>query len=155
MSVEIVLDTRTGERGGFDDWVRIFDESWTAPRDNLERILGLLSEDVVLKAPTRPPMSRGRSAGRNAFRAAFSPFPDLTGQTKHGAAAGALTFIHNATTVQVGGLTLSRDHRHRSISRHREDVVPDATIQDSTIVLRTARRSLRGWVQIVRLSLGK
>ncbi|MEP0708809.1 nuclear transport factor 2 family protein [Parvibaculum sp.] len=155
MSVEIVLDTRTGERGGFDDWVRIFDESWTAPRDNLERILGLLSEDVVLKAPTRPPMSRGRSAGRKAFRAAFSAFPDLTGKTKRWAASGDVLFIEMTFTATVGGRKLSWDNVDRFLFRNGEAVERIAFFQDSTIVLRTARRSLRGWVQIVRLSLGK
>ncbi|MBO6634000.1 nuclear transport factor 2 family protein [Parvibaculum sp.] len=155
MSGDIVLDTRTGERGSFADWVKAFDDNWAAPRENLERILGLLSEDVVLKAPTRPPMSRGRAAGRRAFQAAFAGFPDLTGKTKRWAASGEVLFIEMTFTATVGGRKLSWDNIDRFLFRNGEAIERIAFFQDSTIVFRTARRNPRGWLQLVRLSLGK
>ncbi len=155
MEGQVVLDTRTGERGSFAEWVKAFDEAWAAPRENLERILALLSEDIVLKAPTRPPMSRGRAAGRKAFRAAFAGFPDLTGKSKRWAASGDVLFIEMTFTATVGGRKLSWDNVDRFLFRNGEAVERIAFFQDSTIVLRTARKSLRGWLQLVRLSRGK
>ncbi len=108
-----------------------------------------------MPAPARPPRSRGRAAGRKAFRAAFSAFPDLTGKTKRWAASGDVLFIEMTFTATVGGRKLSWDNVDRFLFRNGEAVERIAFFQDSTIVLRTARRSLRGWVQIVRLSLGK
>lgn len=151
---QAVLNTRTGERGSFADWVRLFDEVWAAPRSNLERLLCLLSEDVVLKAPTRPPMSRGRDAGRRAFLRAFKAFPDLTAKSKQWAASGEVLFIEMTFTATVAGKRFSWDSVDRFIFRNGEAVERIAFFQDSTAVFRQARTNLTGWMQLFRLAAG-
>lgn len=151
----VVLDVRTGERGSFSAWVRVFDEVWEAPRERLERLLALLSEDIVLKAPTRPPVSRGKEAGRQAFQRVFRAFPDLRAKSKRWAAAGDVLFIEFTFTATVGGVLLSWDSVDRFIFRDGQAVERIAFFQDSGVVLRHARRNPKGWVQILRLASGR
>jgi len=151
----VVLDVRTGERGSFADWVRAFDEVWEAPRERLERLLALLSEDIVLKAPTRPPVSRGKVAGRRAFQRAFKAFPDLTAKSKRWAASGDVLFVEFTFTATVGSVPLSWDSVDRFLFKDGQAVERIAFFQDSGVVLRHARRSLKGWVQLLRLAAGR
>ena len=151
----VVLDVRTGKRGSVAEWVQVFDEVWEAPRERLERLLGLLSEDIVLKAPTRPPVSHGKEAGRRAFQRAFKAFPDLRAKSKRWAAAGDVLFIEFTFTATVGGVPLSWDSVDRFIFKDGQAVERIAFFQDSGVVLRHARRSLKGWMQILRLATGR
>ncbi|WP_339833064.1 nuclear transport factor 2 family protein [uncultured Parvibaculum sp.] len=151
----VVLDVRTGERGSVAEWVQVFDEVWEAPRGRLERLLALLSEDIVLKAPTRPPVSRGKAAGRRAFQRAFEAFPDLTAKSKRWAASGDVLFIELTFTATVGGMPLSWDSVDRFLFKDGQAVERIAFFQDSGVVLRRARRSLGGWMQLLRLAAGR
>lgn len=150
----IVLNTKTGERGSAEEWVALFDAVWSDPRENLERLLLLLSEDIVLKAPTRPPMSRGRAAGRRAFRRAFGAFPDLTAKSRRWAMSGDALFIEMTFTATVAGAPLSWDSVDRFLFRDGEAVERIAFFQDSTLVLRRLRRRPAGWLQLIRLAAG-
>ncbi len=150
----VVLNTQTGERGSAGEWVALFDRVWADPRRNLERLLLLLSEDVVLKAPTRPPMSRGRDAGRRAFQRAFRAFPDLEAKSRRWAMAGDALFIEMTFTATVAGRSLSWDSVDRFLFRDGEAVERIAFFQDSTLVLRQLRRHPAGWSQLIRLAAG-
>ena len=99
----VILYVRTGERGSYADWVRLFDEVWEAPRERLERLLALLSDENVLKAPTRPPVSRGKAAGRSAFLRAFKAFSDLHTRSKRWAVSGEVLFIEMTFTASTDG----------------------------------------------------
>lgn len=74
----VILDTRTGETGTVAEWVDAFEEVWRAPRDRLDRLLALLSDDVTLRAPAVPPVTQGKAACRRAFERAFRAMPDLS-----------------------------------------------------------------------------
>lgn len=150
----VVLNTQTGERGSAGEWVALFDRAWADPRRNLERLLLLLSEDVVLKAPTRPPMSRGRDAGRRAFQRAFRAFPDLEAKSRRWAMEGDALFIEMTFTATVAGRSLSWDSVDRFLFRDGEAVERIAFFQDSTLVLRQLRRHPAGWSQLIRLAAG-
>lgn len=149
-----ILDIRTGERGSYADWVRLFDEVWEAPRERLERLLALLSDDIVLKAPTRPPVSRGKAAGRRAFQRAFKAFPDLHARSKRWAVSGDVLFIEMTFTATVAGKPLSWDSVDRFIFRDGEAIERIAFFQDSQAVLRRLRRTPAGWLQLLRLAAG-
>ncbi|MBX3506292.1 MAG: nuclear transport factor 2 family protein [Parvibaculum sp.] len=149
-----ILDVRTGERGSYAEWVRQFDEVWEAPRERLERLLALLSDEIVLKAPTRPPVSRGKAAGRSAFLRAFRAFPDLHARSKRWAASGNVLFIEMTFSATVAGKLISWDSVDRFIFRDGEAIERIAFFQDSRAVLRQARRNPKGWKQIFRLATG-
>lgn len=149
-----ILDVRTGERGSYADWVKLFDEVWEAPRERLERLLALLSDEIVLKAPTRPPVSRGKAAGRSAFLRAFKAFPDLHARSKRWAVSGDVLFIEMTFTATIAGEVFSWDSVDRFIFRDGEAIERIAFFQDSRAVLRQARRNLKGWKQIFRLATG-
>ncbi len=149
-----ILDVRTGERGSHADWVRLFDEVWEAPRERLERLLALLSDDIVLKAPTRPPVSRGKAAGRRAFLRAFNAFPDLHARSRRWAASGNVLFIEMTFTATVAGEPFSWDSVDRFIFRDGEAIERIAFFQDSKAVMRRLRRNPSGWLQFFRLAVG-
>lgn len=149
-----ILDVRTGERGSYADWVRLFDEVWEAPSERLERLLALLSDEIVLKAPTRPPVSRGKAAGRSAFLRAFRAFPDLHARSKRWAASGDVLFIEMTFTATVAGEVFSWDSVDRFIFRDGEAIERIAFFQDSTAVARRLRRHPSGWRQLLRLAAG-
>lgn len=102
-SKRYVLNTDTGERGTAEEWVDLFAEVWENPRADLDRLLALLSPDVVLQAPTRPPRSKGRAAARAAFERAFRAMPDLHGEVLGHAAAGEILFIEMIFKATIGG----------------------------------------------------
>ncbi|MDX5365467.1 MAG: nuclear transport factor 2 family protein [Alphaproteobacteria bacterium] len=150
----VILDVRTGERGSHADWVRLFDEVWEAPRERLERLLALLSDDIVLKAPTRPPVSRGKAAGQKAFLRAFKAFPDLHARSRRWAASGNVLFIEMTFTATIAGELFSWDSVDRFIFRDGQAVERIAFFQDSTAVARRLRRHPSGWRQLFRLVAG-
>lgn len=149
-----ILDVRTGERGSYADWVRLFDEVWEAPRARLERLLALLSDEIVLKAPTRPPVSRGKEAGRRAFLRAFRAFPDLHARSKRWASSGDVLFVEMTFTATIAGEVFSWDSVDRFIFRNGEAIERIAFFQDSTAVARRLRRRPAGWRQLYRLAAG-
>jgi ketosteroid isomerase-like protein len=99
----VVVNTTTGERGDVAEWVELFGHVWDAPRERLDRLLDLLSPDIVLKAPTYPPETRGREAGRAAFLRAFRAMPDLRADVHCWAASGDLVFIEFTSSATIGG----------------------------------------------------
>ena len=76
-SESVIIDVRTDERGDMHAWVDAFKHVWERPRDRLDRLLALLGDDVTLKAPTKPPVSRGKIEARAALERVFRDLPDL------------------------------------------------------------------------------
>lgn len=103
----VVLDMRTGERGDMTDWVKAFQYVWSNPKERLDRLLALLGDDVTLKAPTRPPVTRGKEAARRAFERAFRGMPDLRADVRRWSASGDVLFIEMTFQATVGGRALS------------------------------------------------
>lgn len=101
-STAFVIDTRTGEHGSAAAWVEQFADVWAAPRERLDRLMALLSPDIVLKAPTVPPKTTGQQAGRRAFERAFRAMPDLTAQIRRWSASGDVIFIEMTFRATIG-----------------------------------------------------
>lgn len=104
---EVTLDTRTGATGSIHDWMERFAQCWTAPAERLEDMLALLSDDVVLEAPTIPPRSEGKDDARAAFLNAFRMFPTLVGQVHRYSFAGEVLFIEWSQSAMIGKRRLS------------------------------------------------
>lgn len=102
-----ILDTRTGQRGDAAAWVEQFRLVWQAPLLRLERLLALMSEDVVLIAPSNPPLSRGRAAGKAAFKRALRAMPDLRAEVVRWSANDNALFIEMVFHATIGARTIS------------------------------------------------
>ncbi|WP_420969086.1 nuclear transport factor 2 family protein [Bradyrhizobium sp. B120] len=103
----VIVDVRTGERSAIASWVEAFTYVWDNPNERLERLLGLLSDDVVLKAPIKPPMSRGKVAARKGFESALRGMPDLRADIHHWSASGNTLFIELTFRATIGGHQVS------------------------------------------------
>lgn len=99
----VVIDHRSGARGTLDDWVNAFAHAWAAPEARLDRLIALLAPDIVLEAPTSPPVSVGWKAGRAAFERAFKAMPDLTAAVDAWSASGDGLFIAVRFKATIGG----------------------------------------------------
>jgi hypothetical protein len=67
---DIIINTKTGEKGDYADWVRAFDEIWAGGAQNLDRFMTLLSRDVLLIAPGLQPTKKVKTP---AIRCSSSP----------------------------------------------------------------------------------
>lgn len=149
---EVEIDTRTGERAPLAAWVDRFAAVWAAPRERLEDLLGLLSPDVLLVAPTTPPRSRGREAGRRAFARALRAMPDLTAEVHRWSASGDTLFLELTFKATIGGRQVSWHDIDRVRFEHGR-AVERVAFFDPTVV-RRAFRHPRAWPQLVRLRRG-
>lgn len=100
-SDEVVIDTGTGARGSFADWVAAFEERWADARSNLDRFMDILGPDIVLSAPGLK-TTRGRAAGREAFAKTFLALPDITGTVHRWSATGDVLFIEMTFAATIG-----------------------------------------------------
>jgi ketosteroid isomerase-like protein len=150
---EVEIDTRRGERGPVEAWVRRFADVWTAPRERLDDLLDLLSPDVVLVAPTTPSRTCGREAGRRAFERALRAMPDLTAEVHRWSASGDVLFIELTFQATIGG----RRVRWRDVDRFRFErgrAVERVAFFDPSLVRRAFGRNPRAWRQLLRLRVG-
>ena len=99
---DIIINTKTGEKGDYADWVRAFDEIWAGGAQNLDRFMTLLSRDVLLIAPGLQP-TKGEDAGHKMLKQSFEIFPDLTGSVKRWGANGNTLFIEMDFAATIGG----------------------------------------------------
>lgn len=113
----VIIDLRSGERGSVADWVTVFAQVWGKPQDRLDRLLALLGDTVTLKAPTIPPVSRGKEAARAAFERAFHGLPDLCAEVSRWSASGDVLFIEMTFQATVGGHRVSWDSVDRFVFR--------------------------------------
>lgn len=113
----VVLDNRTGARGDVAQWVEVFTRVWATPRERLDDLMALLSPEIVLRAPTRPPESRGQAAGRRAFERAFRAMPDLRAVIHRWSAAEDVAFIEMTFHATIGGRKAAWDSVDRILFR--------------------------------------
>lgn len=154
MDHTVVLNTRTGLRGDLEQWVAGFIHVWEAPRDRLDALMDLLSAEVVLKAPTNPPMSVGRADGQRAFERAFRAMPDLRAVIHRWSARGDVVFIDMTFHATIGGRPVAWDDIDRF--RFRDGVAIERVAYfDPAPVRRAFLSNLRGLAQLARLRLGR
>lgn len=154
MRKTVVLNTRTGQRGDLGQWVQGFIHVWEAPRERLDALMDLLSDDIVLKAPTTPPMSVGRAAGRQAFERAFRAMPDLRAVVHRWSATGETVFIDMTFHATIGGRPVAWDDVDR-FRFERGVAVERVAYFDPGPVRRAFLGSLRGLAQLARLRSGR
>ena len=98
---DVVIDTSTGARGTYADWVAAFQNRWSDARNNLDRFMDILGPDILLRAPGLR-TTRGRDAGRAAFATTFDALPDITGQVHRWSASGEVLFIEMTFSATIG-----------------------------------------------------
>jgi ketosteroid isomerase-like protein len=86
------------------EFVDRFADAWAA--SDVERLLALLTDDVVLKQPMVP-TTVGKTGARDAFTRLFVAFPGLTATVHSWAAEGDLTFIEFTLRCNFGERELS------------------------------------------------
>jgi len=146
----IVLDTRTSARREMAQWVEAFAYVWAAPRERLDELMALLSPDVVLRAPTRPPVSRGHAAGRQAFERAFRALPDLRAEIHRWSASGDVLFVELTFHATIGGHEVTWDDVDRFLFRDGEAIERVAYF-DPAKVRKAFLRNPRGMLQLFRM----
>jgi ketosteroid isomerase-like protein len=152
-SAEVTAARYTRLRGDLDEWVAAFAHVWEAPRQRLDALLDLLSPEVVLKAPTTPPVSRGRAAGRAAFERAFRAMPDLRAVVHGWSATGGTLFIEMTFHATIGGRPVAWD----DVDRFRFEggqAVERVAYFDPAPVRRAFLSNPRGVGQLLKLRLG-
>ena len=151
--MEKVIDTDSGRRGPTEDWVSAFRECWASPKERLEPMLRLLSPDVVLKATTSPPMSRGRDAARSAFKRVFRALPDLRADVVDWATHDDRLFIEMTFRTRIGAADVAIPNVDRF--RFENGVAVERVAHfDSGVMRRAVLRSPKALLQQIRLRLG-
>ena len=148
MTDTFVVDTSSGARVGIADWVTAFAEVWKAPRERLDQLLALLDENVVLKAPTTPPVMKGHSESRRVLERAFPAMPDWRAEVHRWSAEDDTLFIEMSFSATIGGKPVTWRNVDRFLFR-------DGVAVERTAFFNPVRRAflanLRGWLQLLRL----
>jgi hypothetical protein len=150
---EVILNTKTGERGTTADWVRLFAHAWQAPKQRLERMLVLFDERVVLDSPTVPPRIVGRNAARQSFHRILRALPDLAAVLHHWQRREPYLYIDMSFEASIGGRlvkwpNVDRVHFRGGIAVER------IAYFDPQPVHRAFLRNPKGWSQFARLQAG-
>lgn len=153
MSNRFVVDTSSGTSVEIADWVAAFAEVWKAPRENLDQLLALLDENVVLKAPTTPPVMKGHAASRRIFERAFRAMPDWRAEVHRWSAENDLLFIEMSFSATIGSKLISWRNVDRFLFR--DGVAVERIAFFNPLPVRRAfLANPRGWLQLARLRLG-
>ncbi len=149
-----IHDVRTRQRGRADDCVRVFAYVWNAPRENLDRLLALLGDDVVLRAPTNPPVTHGKKAARAAFERVFRALPDLRADVIRWNASQDVLFIEMTFHTTIGGRNVSWANVDRFLF---EDgvAVERTAFFDSAILRKAYMRDLSSFAQFLRIRFSR
>lgn len=115
--------------------------------------MALLDPEVLLIAPTRPPQSRGRIAGRAAFERAFRAMPDLRGTVRGWSADGERLFVEMTFHATIGGRRVDWPNVDR-FRFHSGSAVERVAHFDPGVVRRAFLRSPAGLLQLARLRVG-
>lgn len=152
LSESVIIDVRTGERGDMPDWVGAFKHVWERPRDRLDRLLALLGNDVTLKAPTKPPVSKGKIEARAAFERVFRGLPDLRADILRWSAdadADAL-FVEMMFEATIGGRLVSWNNLDR-FSFENGLAVERVAYFDPTKIRKAYTRNIAAFRQYLRM----
>jgi hypothetical protein len=134
------------------DFVRRFEEFWTAPAP--DRLGTLLAADVRLIAPMTPATDT-LEEGKRAFATIFALVPDLTGEVNSWGATEAGVMIHITLSGSAGGSPIS----WRAIDRISIGADGLATERvsyfDSLPLILTVARRPRVWPGFLRSRLSR
>lgn len=149
---DVVIDTRTGRAGSYEEWVAAFADAWQRGRGALEDVMSLMSPHVKLSAPGLR-STRGREAGYRAFRRTFALLPDLVATVENWAAQGDVLFIEMTFTATIGGRLVQWKNVDRFIFR--DGVAIERTAYFNPVWVRRAFLATpAGWLQLLRKTFG-
>lgn len=149
---DIVINTNTGARGTYADWVAAFVDLWSAPAQNVDRFTDVLDPQIRLIAPGVP-TSTGHAAARRAFRRLFKALPDMRGDVLAWSATGDTLFIEMTFTATIGRRKLTWPNIDRIAFKNGAAVERQAYF-DPTPVRLAFLTSPRGWRQFVTILWG-
>lgn len=148
----VIINTRTGARGSYADWVAAFVDLWSAPAQNVARFTDVLDPAIRLIAPGVP-TTTGHDAARRAFERLFKALPDMRGDVIRWSAEGDTLFIEMTFTATIGRrkLTWANVDRFAFVNGA---AVERIAYFDPTPVRLAFLTSPRGWRQFATILWG-
>ena len=148
----VITNIRTGQTGGYAEWVGAFAQLWAGGRDNLDRFADVLDPDVVLVSPGIRRIE-GRKEVLSSFGRLFGALPDLTGEVTRWSADGDALFVEMIFSATVGGKRIHWHNVDRFLFRDGRAVERVAYF-DPTTLRRALLRNPSGLRQLLRLRRG-
>ncbi|HZH02657.1 MAG TPA: nuclear transport factor 2 family protein, partial [Myxococcaceae bacterium] len=145
----VVIDTRTGQRGTYAEWVAAFQERWADAKVKLDRFMDILSPEIRLAAPGLRP-TLGREAGYRAFAKTFIALPDIKGHVKRWSASEDVLFIEMTFTATVGKRLVAWEDVDRFLFKDGV-AVERLAFFDPTPIRRAYLSGPAGWLQLMRM----
>jgi ketosteroid isomerase-like protein len=148
MNDDVILNTKTGERGAVAAWVALFEQVWQQPKERLDRLLALFDEQVVFDSPM--PRVVGRKAARQDYLRILRALPDLTGTLNSWEQRNGYLFIDISFEASIGGRMVKWPSIDRI--RFRDGIAVECVAYyDPQPVHRAFLRNPKGWSQYARL----
>lgn len=144
----IVVNTRTGERGCYSDWIRAFTELWAGGRSRLDDFMSILSPDVRLIAPGLR-STTGWADCHAAFKRTFDVMPDLTAEIHGWSATGDTLFVEMTFSATIGGHRVEWGNVDRLLFQDGQAIERVAYFNPMR-VRKAFLRNPKGWLQLWR-----
>jgi SnoaL-like domain len=149
---DIVINTKTGARATYADWVAAFVDLWSAPAQNVARFTDILDPQIRLIAPGVP-TTTGHAAAHISFARLFKALPDMRGDVIAWSAQGDTLFIEMTFTATIGRRKLTWPNIDR-ITFKNGTAVERVAYFDPTPVRLAFLASPRGWRQFATILWG-
>jgi hypothetical protein len=146
--MNIVINSSTGARGSYADWVEEFTQLWQAGQPRVHDFMSIMSPDIKLIAPGLKPTT-GAKACQQAFEKTFEVLPDLTAQVHRWSVSNDALFIEMTFTASIGGRKVSWANVDRFIFRDGMAIERVAYFNPSR-VRKAFLRGPRGWLHLIR-----
>jgi hypothetical protein len=151
--MDVIVNTKTGERGTVEDWVTLFAQVWEDPKPRMERLLALMDDDVVADSQSSLPRSVGRAAMRQRLHRILRGLPDLTGALNGWQQRNSYVFIDMSYCASIGGRVVKWPSIDRV--RFRDGfAIERIAYYDTEPLHRAFLRNPKGWSQYARLQAG-
>lgn len=151
--MKVLINSRTGERGDYADWVGRFEELWSGGRSRVGDFMTLFGDEVKLTAPGLR-TTYGPHACEQAFVKTFQVMPDLTATVHRWGASDDVLFIEMTFAATVGG----KRTEWRNVDRllfHNGIAFERQAFFNPLKVRRAFLANPRGWRQLLkRIRLG-
>lgn len=146
--MNVMIDSRSGLRGEYADWVKRFEDIWAGGRTRLNEFMTLFGEDITLSAPGLR-TTRGSEECHLAFARTFAILPDLTATVHRWAAHADGLFIEMTFVATIGGRRTEWRNIDRFIFRSGIAVERHA-YYNPTRVRRAFLSHPKGWLQLLK-----
>ncbi len=124
-----------------------------APAIQLDRLVALLDDNIILRVPTKPPVTYGKAAARAGFERVFNAIPDLRGEVHRWGSGSDTVYIEMTFHATVGGKSISWRNVDRILFENGVAIERVAYFDPSKL-RRALTGSIRGMMQYWRLRRG-